>query len=175
MHQADFKRFYQKHFDRVYRFVFFRVQMNRDVAEDLTSEIFMKALKHFPSYDPKKSQYAWIMTIARNHLLNHWRDQKESIDIDDVAFCLEGTDGRSDAMKMDDCSEVYTALDQLSKKDRELIEMKYLLGYRYKEMSELLGRKAGTIRVETHRAMKKLKAIIEKRYADPTGTTEAGS
>jgi len=164
MHKADFKRFYAKHFDRVYRFVLFRVQMNRETAEDLTSEIFIKALEHFAKYDPDRSQVAWIMTIARNRVINHWRDKKEHSDIDDLAFCLEGSDGRKDAESRDDIGQVQKALRKLGKKDRKLIELKHLLGYRYKDMEELLDTKAATLRVETHRAMKKLKSVLQKIY-----------
>jgi len=55
--------------------------VNKEIAEDLTSEIFLKALKNFATYNPDISQVAWIMTIARNHVINHWRDQKEVIDV----------------------------------------------------------------------------------------------
>lgn len=171
MQKSDFKHFYNKHFDRVYRFVFFRVKMNKDVAEDLTSEIFMKALEHFATYDPERSQTAWIMTIARNRVMNHWRDQKIHSDIDDVAFCLEGSDGVQDAQSRDDAEQVHRALQKLDKKDRELIEMKHLVGFRYKEMQEILGTKATTLRVETHRAMKKLKELLTNVYEDDHPTT----
>ncbi len=171
MHKADFRRFYAKHFDRVYRFVLFRVQMNKEVAEDLTSEIFMKALEHFAKYDPERSQTAWIMTIARNRVMNHWRDSKEQVDIDDLAFCLEGSDGRKETQSQDDIYRVRQALCELDKKDRNLIEMKHLLGFRYKEMEEMLDTKAATLRVETHRAMKKLREILQKTYDEATTTT----
>jgi len=171
MQKSDFKRFYHKHFDRVYRFVLFRVNMNKEVAEDLTSEIFMKALEHFASYDPERSQTAWIMTIARNRVMNHWRDSKNHVDIDDLVFCLEGSDGSQDAESRDDIKQVQKALRTLDPKDRQLIEMKHLLGYRYKEMQEVLGTKAATLRVETHRAMKKLKELLTSVYEDDHPTT----
>jgi len=171
MQKSDFKRFYHKHFDRVYRFVLFRVQMNREVAEDLTSEIFIKALEHFATYDPDRSQTAWIMTIARNRVMNHWRDQKHHADIDDLTFCLEGSDGVRDVQSRDDVRQVRQALRKLNEKDRQLIEMKHLLGYRYKEMQEVLDTKASTLRVETHRAVKKLKELLTTVYEDDHPTT----
>ena len=129
MNKTDFKRFYKKHVDRVYRFVFFRVSTNREVAEDLTSEIFMKALKAFATYDPKKSESAWINTIARNHLKNYYRDQKRTEDIDDYAF---GYDGASAEEELDEIRELQGNLAKLEKKDKilldslEFLEMKVL-------------------------------------------------
>src|ERR1700722_12006351 len=78
----DFETFYGEHVDRVYRFVFFRSGQNRALAEDLTGEIFLKALEHFDSYNPALSKTAWIRTIARNHLINFWRDRKQTIPLE---------------------------------------------------------------------------------------------
>jgi len=78
MKKGSFEAFYNKNLDRIYRYVFFRVGRNRDVCEDLVSEIFMKALKHFEKYDPDISESAWIYRIAHNHLANHFRDTKQS-------------------------------------------------------------------------------------------------
>ncbi len=170
--QKEFDKFYATHLDRVYRFVFFRVKMNKDVAEDLTSEIFMKALKHFAKYDPKRSQVAWIMTIARNHVINHYRDTKETCDVDELAFKLPGEDGRKVLESMNDTMLVQEAILQLKPKDRKIIEMKYLQGYRYKEIAEMLNKTAGAVRIESHRAMKKLRSILEKPYAVYRKTTK---
>ena len=172
MRKADFKAFYNEHFDRVYRFVYFRVRNNEEVAQDLTSEIFMKALAHFAKYDPNQSQSAWIMTIARNHVINHWRDQKEQVDLEDVQFTLSSGDAREKEVIEDDKRRLRAALDQLTQKERELIELKYLQGYGFKDIASLTGKTTGASRVEAHRAMKKLKAILTKQYDLPAKTTE---
>lgn len=150
----------------MYRFLFFRVYQNVDVAEDLTSEVFMKALKAYETYDPNKSQKAWIMTIARNHLINYYRDRKETTDIDEIAFKIEGVDGKEFEFAQDDIRQIHDALSQMEPKDRDLIELKYLQGYRYKEIASMYAKTPGAVRVETFRAMKKLKVIIEPRYAE---------
>lgn len=170
MRKADFERFYDRHLDRVYRYVFFRVSQNVEVAEDLTSEIFMKALKNFDSYDPERSQVAWIMTIARNHVINHYRDKKETVDVDEVAFMLEGSDGREELVEMDETMIIQEGLAQLKPEDRQLVEMKHLQGFRFKEIAEVVGKSPGAVRVQTHRALKKLQTILEKRYESPEHT-----
>lgn len=172
MKQAEFAKFYDQHVSRVYRFLFFRVNQNVEVAEDLTSEVFMKALKNFESFDPKRSESAWIMTIARNHLINYYRDRKETIDVDEVAFGLAGEDGRAAVVAIDDQAQVRRALAKINAKDRQLIELKYLQGYPYKEIAEIVGKSPGAVRVEAHRAMKKLKQVLDKIYVEPEATTE---
>ncbi len=165
MQKSDFRRFYEHHVDRVYRFILFRVGMRKEVAEDLTSEIFIKALDHYADYDPDKSQSAWIMTIARNHMINHYRYKKEEIDIDELDFGLPGEDGRETAVVTEDRRHLYESLQQLDPGERQVIELKYLQGYPYGEIAQLIKKTAGAARIEAHRAMKKLKSIFYKKYA----------
>jgi RNA polymerase sigma-70 factor, ECF subfamily len=158
---GDFAAFYDQHLDAVYRFVYFRVSQNRAVAEDLTADIFTSALDAFDRFDPKQGEKAWIMTIARNKVINYWRDKKEAVDLEDVAFTLEGENGRETVEREDDIRHLHQALKQLKPHERTLIEQKYLLGYRYKDMAAHLEKQANSVRVETHRAMQKLKQLMK--------------
>ncbi len=157
----DFGSFYDKHIDSVYRFVFFRVGQKREVAEDLTSDIFMSAFEAFERFDPSKGEKAWIMTIARNKVINYWRDRKEQVDIDDVAFTLVGEEGVEAAEKREEVATLKTAIRKLKAPERMLVEKKYLLGYPYKDIARELGKTAGSVRVETHRAMRKLRGLLK--------------
>lgn len=157
MDKRAFEQFYKVNVDRIYRYVFFRVGRNQTVTEDLVSEIFMKALKHFHKYDPKISESAWIYRISHNHLANYFRDQKKHVDLDDVSFTLVGEDGRESFERHEEDLKLYTALDELSLDERRLVTMKYLEGYSYKEMADILEKTTDGLKVATHRAMKKLK------------------
>ncbi len=159
--KREFSKFYKANITRIYRFVFFRVQ-NQAVAEDLTSEIFMKALKAFDRYDVEKSKSAWLYAIARNHLYNYYRDKKDEIDIDLVAFDLVGEDGEETMSKQSDENLLRRALNKLSTHEQRLVTMKHLEGYSYKEMSEILAKSQGSLKVATHRALNKLKALIAR-------------
>jgi len=156
MDKRDFAQFYEENLDRIYRFVYFRVG-KKEMAEDLTSEIFIKALGHFHKYDPNQSKSAWLYTIARNHLANHYRDQKIEIDIEDAAFSFVSDRGEDKIERRDAQIEVEKALMRLEKGDRELVTMKHLEGYSYEEMSEILGRSADSLKVATHRAVQKMR------------------
>jgi RNA polymerase sigma-70 factor (ECF subfamily) len=157
--KPDFKAFYDRHLDRVYRYVFFRVGCRQEVAEDLTSEIFIKALKAFDRYDPEQSQSAWIMMIAKNTLINHYRDRKEEVDVDELASVLPGVDGRVEIERREKSIVLERALATLSAHERQLIELKYLLGYEYQEMAKQMAKSTAAIKMETHRIMKKLRAV----------------
>lgn len=163
MRKPSFETFYSVHLDRVYRFLYFRVGMRRELAEDLTSEVFIKALAHYDRYDPAQSQSAWIMTIARNHLYNHFRDRKEEVDIEEIAFRM--ADERAPGPDLIDHERLLAALRQLSPEERQLVEMKHLEGYPHQDIAEILGKSPGAVRVELHRAMNKLKRLFKDWYA----------
>jgi RNA polymerase sigma-70 factor (ECF subfamily) len=162
--KKDFERFYNLHIDKVYRFVFFRVGYNKTVAEDLVSEIFMKALEHFVSYDEKISRSAWVMTIAKNHLANYWRDEKKTEVLPDDemtgydALWLDLSAKMAD--KSEKTRELYELLAQLEQASRHIVTFHYIFGYSYSEIAETLNMTETAAKVAAHRAIKKLSGKI---------------
>ncbi|MEK9155435.1 MAG: RNA polymerase sigma factor, partial [Patescibacteria group bacterium] len=133
MNRQHYSTFYHANLKRIYRYVFFRTGRNRDVAEDLVSDIFMKAFEHFESYDPEISESAWIYRIAHNRVLNYWRDTKATANIDDdaISAVLGGDDYRG---KYADKLDIERLLAKLSPEERQLVTLKYLAGYQYSTM-----------------------------------------
>jgi RNA polymerase sigma-70 factor (ECF subfamily) len=160
--KAEFEKFYNDHIDKVYRFVFFRVNCDRELTQDLVSEIFLKAVEHFIDYDQRISTSAWIMTITRNHLANHWRDKKP------VGLIPESEDGLAEGFwlnsaikffkKEQNKQELANLLEGLNIEDREIVTFHYLLGYSYAEIAEMKGMTESAVKVAAHRAIKKLSA-----------------
>jgi len=161
MEKRAFEQFYKDNIDRIYRYVFFRVGHNEDVTQDLVSEIFMKALRNFHKYDPEISKSAWIYRIAHNHLANYFRDKKPQVDVDDVKYSLAGEDGRETLVQTEEQLQLEEALDQLDQDDRQLVTLKYIQGYSYKEMAEMIDKTSDALKVATHRAVKKLRGIMK--------------
>jgi len=162
--KKDFEKFYNSHIDKVYRFVFFRVNCNKTVAEDLVSEIFMKALENFAVYDITVSRSAWIMTIAKNHLANHWRDQKKTEVLPDDEMTGYDALWLDLSAKMTDKSEktreLYELLAQLEQTSRQIVTFHYIFGYSYAEIAEILKMTETAVKVAAHRAIKKLSGKI---------------
>jgi len=84
-----FSRVYKEYKDTLYTFVLFRVGHDRDVAEDVVSDVFLKAYKNYDSYNPEYKVTTWLYTIARNTLIDHYRKHKTTIDIDDLPVADE--------------------------------------------------------------------------------------
>ena len=162
--KAEFEKFYNTHVDKVYRFVYFRIGGDKALAQDLVSEIFIKALEHFADYDQKKSNSAWVFTIAKNHLANYWRDKKPTSSLpEDEAesnddFWLKSAINlaKKDAAKR----QIAELLDTLDENTREIVTFHYLFGYSYAEIAGMKDMSETAVKVAAHRAIKKLSEII---------------
>lgn len=161
--KQEFQKFYNAHIDKVYRFVFFRIG-EKELAQDLVSEIFIKALEHFGDYDAGKSVSAWIMTIAKNHLANYWRDKKPTTTIPEEeeeagdAFWLKSAENlfKKEEIKQ----EINDLLQKLDKNNQEIVTFHYILGYNYAEIAAMKNMSETAVKVAAHRAVKKLSAHI---------------
>ena len=163
--KAEFEKFYNTYIDKIYRFVFFRTGGNKELAQDLVSEIFIKALEHFADYDQKKSNSAWIFTIAKNHLANYWRDKKPTSplpeDEDELSddFWLKSA---INAFKKEaDKRLVNELLEKLGADAREIVTFHYILGYNYTEIANMKNMSETAVKTAAHRAVKKLSAKIK--------------
>lgn len=169
MRKQEFDNFYRTNVDKVYRFVFFRTGKDRELANDLVAEIFLKVLEHFESYDEQKSKTAWLMTICKNHLANYWRDNRKTVALggpgvpdeergsEDVFWLRSAIHAlQKQAAKV----EIYELLGKLDQSDAEIVTFHYLLGYNYREVADLKGMSEGAVKVAAHRAIKKLRTLL---------------
>lgn len=156
-----FPQFYHEHFEKIFRYVFFRVGGNRALAEDLTSEIFLKAYQAFDRYDDARSVSSWIFTIARNHLANHYRSAgREVTDEDFESLPVYTNDLAERFAEREEEMVLLKSIDKLRPKDALLVRLKYLEGQSYEDMARILGRERGALKVATFRAMRELRRIM---------------
>jgi RNA polymerase sigma-70 factor, ECF subfamily len=163
--KALFEKMYTTQVDKVYRFVFFRVGNNKEIAEDLTSEIFLRALEYLDSYDSTKSQSAWIMMIARNCLVDHYKKQKHNLSLE-VAMEDDEDSNKVDRLLFPVAKENFTRaglayeitekLAVLNENDREIVTFHYLYGYSYLEIAQMREMSETAVKVAAHRALKKI-------------------
>ena len=73
---TDFGELYDRHYKRIFNFVM-RTVMNHDVAEDITSEAFFRALRRFSTFRPDRGSFSsWIYRIATNTMRNHFKKNR---------------------------------------------------------------------------------------------------
>ncbi len=140
---------------RIFNFLL-KMTRDRDVSQDITQEVFYKAIKYRTSY--KKGKFSsWIYTIARNIFSDHYQKQKIAAQrLDAIEFKIETEDTYT--IEKDEVKEqLERALGQLSKSDRELVIMNRYQEIKYQEIAEITNSTAGAVKTKVHRAIHKLK------------------
>lgn len=163
MERKHFPEFYRTNVKRVYRFLFYRVGGNKEVAEDLTQDVFLKALNAFDRYDPSVSESSWIYTIARNHLINHVQKQHPGVELETIENTdWDKVDWAEQLSASHDEKRLLAAIAKLPEEDAEIVRLKYLEGWPYEDIAEKTGKTAGALRVQAHRALKELKKTLKQ-------------
>lgn len=167
--QTIFLKYYLQYYEKIYRYLYFRAYENKSLAEDLTSETFLKALEKFETFDREKGFSSWIYAIARNCLIDYVRKQKNrggEVSLEDQLEFLCREEG--EMLEAIDAQfarkKILESLKNLSEKQRELILLKYFDQLENKEIVQMLGIDATTLRVQQHRALKKLKTLLPPTF-----------
>lgn len=167
---ADIEAWYHEHRSSVYRYIRFRVA-TREAAEDVTSEVFMKALRAADRYDGSRaSPRTWLLRIARNAVTDHLRALRRrgslhvSLDrIPDLASDLPSQEQR--VLKQERIQRLLNANQTLRRADQEILSLRYGAGLSNAEIAEHLDISNNAVAVRLHRALKRLK--------DAAGTLES--
>lgn len=163
MAKPSFESFYRANVKRIYAFVYFRIGGRKAMTEDLVQDIFLKAFEAFDRYDPDRGVSAWIYTIARNHIINTMAKERPGVDFEEVVDSIAvSEDGRERMVLRDDERHLIEAIALLPEDDAHLVRMKYLEGWDFDALGEILGKSPGALRVQASRAIKKLKTLMKK-------------
>lgn len=157
--KTGFSANYRKYKDKIFNYFYYRLNFNRALAEDLTSEVFLKAFDKFSSFDQTRPFQAWIYAIARNHLLNHYRDAKSELELE-AAGQLAGLDCERMQTSLE-CERVIGLIRQMEAHHREVLLLRFVDGLDNDEIASLLDKDNGAVRTQISRALKILRANIQ--------------
>lgn len=145
----------------IFNFILFRVGKNRETAEDLSQNVFLKAWENRDKYDHKKGALkTWIYTIAKNTIIDFYRTNKASRNSSFTDQVLVGEKLDLDASLMSDY--VLDKLSQLTDEEQNLIILKYIEQLNTKEIAKIINKKIIATKVAIHRSLKKLTKIINE-------------
>ncbi len=161
---GDLTRFdplYVLHVDAVYRYLHRRTLV-REVAEDLTSVTFLKALEAIRTFDPDKGELrAWLYRIARNSLVDHYRNPARQTQDIETVWDLPGNEVTSLATEQSiDAAALHKALATLKPAQREIVLLRMWEGLSYKEIATLTGKTEGNCKVLFSRAVADLRLAL---------------
>lgn len=155
-----FAALYERHLDAVYRYCFFRLRSVAE-AEDLTADVFHRALVAMPRYQPRRPFLAFLYTIARNALIDRARAARPAAPFEDaIAHPSDAVGPEANAVAADEAALVRTAIRELSPLQQEIVVLRYIEGRTTKEIAELTGKRESTIRGIQMRALSGLRGIM---------------
>ncbi|MGW1449965.1 ECF subfamily RNA polymerase sigma factor, BldN family [Micromonospora sp. NPDC002411] len=158
---------YDRYVDTVFRFVYFRVG-NRQLAEDLTSDTFLRALKRIGSFTWQgRDLGAWLVTIARNLVADHFKSGRYRLevttgDVLDADREDRGPEGSPEAAVVEHITNValLTAVKQLNPEQQECIVLRFLQGFSVAETARAMGKNEGAIKALQYRAVRALARLL---------------
>jgi len=164
---AAFGLLYDKHVAAIYRYVYYRVRDDAE-AEDLTSDVFMRALKAMPRYEPRQAFLAWLYRIARNAVIDRARRGNRQVSFEDALEHPNADqilDPDDELLATSDNATLRGALAQLTPLQQEVIVLRFLEGYSTHEIASIVGKREGTVRGIQFRAIGALRQLIPTREA----------
>jgi RNA polymerase sigma factor (sigma-70 family) len=155
-----FGRLYEQYLPGVYRYVLYRIG-EKDVSEDLTSDIFNKALTGFNRFDTKKASFCtWIYTIARNTLIDYYRKQaRESAHRREPDPDIPAKSGSPEEAfsRLEEIKKLRECLLKLNANERELISLKFSSDMKNYEIARITGLSESNVGTILCRAVRKLR------------------
>lgn len=163
-----FARLYDGYIDRIYRYVYFRVTHDQ-TAEDLSAQVFLKAWEKLEGYKPGKAPFlAWLYTIARNTVIDHYRTLKETVVLEEThIFQVDPSQAISERMdRATEISSLRAALQELTEEQQQVLSLKFIAGLNTAQVAHQMGKRPGAIRALQMRALQTLAKQLEEEKTD---------
>jgi RNA polymerase sigma-70 factor, ECF subfamily len=166
---AAFGGLFDKYYDVVFRYVLFRIS-DRSLAEDLTQETFVRALRRISSVsDQGRDIGAWFITIARNLIFDHVKSSHYRLEqTTNEIIELSPSTGGPDQQVLDSATneELLRCVRKLNPDQQELFNLRFLQGLSVAETAQIMDRKEGAVKALQHRVVRRLAQLLPEGLRD---------
>ena len=153
---------YEQYAEMIFRYVYSHLE-NRLDAEDLTEDIFLRAWRALPKYDERGLPFsAFLFRIARNSLIDYYRQHKSVQSIDDIVLQSHEIGPEEAVDERIDNADLRKTIAELREDYRTVLIFRFLSGLSPEETAQVMQRSVGAIRVLQHRALSALKDLLER-------------
>ena len=158
MNPSEIEWIYTEYSGKVMGYIRGKVRSYAD-AEDLCSEVFEKVYKKFGEYDGEKAAVGtWIYAITRNTLIDHYRKNKPSEELDENI--ADGSSVEEGILQTESLSELAAALGQLPQELRDIMVLRYYDGKPLTEIADMMGLSYGAIKLRHQKALNMLRMLM---------------
>jgi RNA polymerase sigma-70 factor, ECF subfamily len=158
---AAFAKLYEVYFDKIYRYIALKIR-NETEAEDMTQQVFMKALKSISSYKNQGVPFSsWLYRIAHNLTIDYFRkNRKATVPIDDLPLAAVGGDPQKMVEQKMDVEELAVAIKKLTPSQQEVLSLRFTGDLSINECAEIMGKSEGAIKALQHSAVIALRKVL---------------
>ena len=159
--RETFSDLYEEYLPKVFRFVRYRVN-EVQMAEDLTSATFEKALVNFEKYSADRAAFStWVFSIARNVIIDHYRarGRRPVVSLEEREIDVVSSDPLPEeaVIQSEERRQVQALVAQLPAEDQEIISLKFGSGLNNRQIAKTLGVSESNIGTRLYRAVRKLR------------------
>ena len=154
---------YEEYYSKVARYIFARIG-DQTEAEDLASEVFVKALDSLKNYQERGlPMQAWLFKIAHNLVVDHLRkiSRQKAVPIEDLKV-PDDSDPVEEAEAHLEMERVNRAMQSLTEDQREVIRLRFMAELTSKEVSQVLNKSDGAVREMQRASLEKLRNILKE-------------
>ncbi|UAL45813.1 RNA polymerase sigma factor SigX [Sutcliffiella horikoshii] len=163
-----FQELYEKYHQDVYQFLYYMVN-NKEQAEDLVQEVYIKVLRSYDRFEGKSSEKTWLFSIAKHVAIDSFRKQKgwknkllETFDWNKQQVRDHAPLPEEIAVQNEQVQQMYRCLDKCKVDHRLVLILRYIQALTIQETAQILGWTESKVKTTQHRALKVLKAYMEE-------------
>jgi RNA polymerase sigma factor (sigma-70 family) len=159
---AAFATLYRRYVTPIYRYLYSRVG-EAAMAEDLTTQVFIEALEGLANYREQGHFAAWLFTIARRRVADHYRRQRSHLPLDEALDSPAG--GESPLVRLvrqESLQRLASLVAELDEDQQELLRLRFAGGLTYGQIGAVVGRSEAAVKMAVHRLLRHLEAGWEE-------------
>lgn len=156
----EFEKIYAGYFSDVYRCVL-SLSQNESISEEITQEIFFKALRHIDRFNGNCKLYVWLCQIAKNTYFSYYKNEKRCCSDSDVDPVDSTTDLEKTFLDNDTAKRLHYLLHHLREPYKEVFTLRVFGDLPFAQIGELFGKSDSWARLVFYRAKKELQEGIK--------------
>ncbi len=151
-----FGELYDRYIDKLYKYIYFKCRSTEE-AEDLTSQVFMKAWEAIENYRWEGYPFStWLFRIAHNQIVDYYRTHRSNVPLDAARTTHKGPDPFDIIQNSMTGEQIRAAIKHLTDSQQRVIILRFIEGYGIAEIADLMDKDPAAIRAIQHRALRAL-------------------
>ncbi len=161
--KGDLEKVFKEYNVQIFRFVLVRCNMQKEIAEELTQDVFINAWVKHEQFNPNKSSLKnWLYVIARNKVIDHYRKNKPTVSLslfeEEISETTATIEDSETSLQV---SDVLKKLDLLSQSEKEVLILRYIQELELAEIAQIINKHYSATKVMVFRALQKLRCLCK--------------